>query len=220
MPADYNKIARFYDWLSRLVYGKSLIRSQRCLLSLIPAGSSVLVVGGGTGWILEDISKLPQPGISVTYVEQSASMMRLAKKREIGNLRVDFDCQPFETYGGMQKFDCLFTAYFLDNFSSVQLPSIFQKLSGLLKEGGIWLYADFVDQKKGGPVWQKLLLKLMYLFFRICCGIEATKLADPGPLFATAYLPVFEKSGFSGFLRSCGYQKTGSTDPEAPGQTS
>ena len=216
MPADYNKIARFCDLLSRLVYGKSLIRSQRCLLSLIPAGSSVLVVGGGTGWILEDISKLAQPGISVTYVELSASMIRLAKKRALGNLRVDFDCQPFETYEGKQKFDCLFTAYFLDNFSSVQLPAIFQKLSGLLKEGGIWLYADFVDQKKGGPVWQKLLLKLMYLFFRISCGIEATELADPVPLFASTYLPVFERTDFSGFLRSCGYRKLGNTAPENP----
>jgi hypothetical protein len=52
MPANYNNSAWFYDRLSRMVYGRALINAQVYLLQYVPAGASVLIAGGGTGWIL------------------------------------------------------------------------------------------------------------------------------------------------------------------------
>ena len=72
MAANYDNSAWFYDRLSRLIYGKALVRSQVYLLRYIPAGSIILIAGGGTGWILEEISKLHPSGLKITYVEISS----------------------------------------------------------------------------------------------------------------------------------------------------
>ena len=46
----WDRIARIYDRLARLVYGRQIVRAQVDLLEHISPGSRVLIVGGGTGW--------------------------------------------------------------------------------------------------------------------------------------------------------------------------
>ena len=60
MNPDFNTVARPYDFISRLVFGDSLVEAQTSLLHYIPSNSQILIVGGGTGWILEEISKINQ----------------------------------------------------------------------------------------------------------------------------------------------------------------
>ena len=90
MAANYNNSAWFYDRLSRVIYGRAIIRSQVYLLGHIPAGSRVLIAGGGTGWILEELARLQPSGLKITYVEISAKMMALSRKRNAGNNEVIF----------------------------------------------------------------------------------------------------------------------------------
>ncbi len=80
MPTNYNKIAKYYDLISRLVYGKAIIKAQVSLLKFIPANSSVLIIGGGTGWVLEELAKIHQEGLTIIYVENSSKMIALAQK--------------------------------------------------------------------------------------------------------------------------------------------
>ncbi|RZL54089.1 MAG: methyltransferase type 12, partial [Pedobacter sp.] len=75
MINNYDKIANQYDTLSRLVFFKSQVNAQINQLHNIPKDSSVLIVGGGTGWILEEIVKLHPSGIKIIYVEISAKML-------------------------------------------------------------------------------------------------------------------------------------------------
>jgi ubiquinone/menaquinone biosynthesis C-methylase UbiE len=42
----------------------------------------VLLVGGGTGWVLDEISKLNRKNISVVYVEKSSKMIELVQEKE------------------------------------------------------------------------------------------------------------------------------------------
>ena len=58
MANNYNGIAKFYDALSRIVFQRSIIISAQFLIEFIADNNKVLIVGGGTGWILEEISKL------------------------------------------------------------------------------------------------------------------------------------------------------------------
>src|ERR1700744_542206 len=96
MAANYDNSAWFYDRLSRLVYGKALIRSQIYLLKHIPKNSNILIAGGGTGWILEEIVKIHPSGLTITYVEVSANMMDLSKKRNVQSNKVTFIYEPVE----------------------------------------------------------------------------------------------------------------------------
>ncbi|HVV54711.1 MAG TPA: class I SAM-dependent methyltransferase, partial [Mucilaginibacter sp.] len=156
MAANYNNSAWFYDRLSRMVYGKALIRAQVYLLKDIPAKSKVLIVGGGTGWILEEIAKVYQSGLTITYVEIAKNMMRLSRKRNAGNNEVVFINNAIEHVALQSDYDVTITPFLFDNFTEENLQIIFQYIHGCLKPGGLWLNADF---QLTGKWWQKLLLK-------------------------------------------------------------
>ena len=90
MKNNYDRIARYYDTLSRLVFFRSQIKAQTDQLQVIPPGSRILIVGGGTGWILEEIAKVQASGLSITYVEISEEMLRLSKERGVKDIEVIF----------------------------------------------------------------------------------------------------------------------------------
>ena len=76
MPNNYDAAAWFYDGLSRLVFGDALVRAQRFLVEHIAAESKLLIVGGGTGWILEEIALMQPASLKIINVEISEKMMR------------------------------------------------------------------------------------------------------------------------------------------------
>jgi len=82
MAANYNNSVWFYDRLAGLVYGKELIKSQVYLLPYIPANAHVLVVGGGTGWILEELARVHPSGLNITYAEIAPAMIALSQKKK------------------------------------------------------------------------------------------------------------------------------------------
>ncbi|MEZ4686196.1 MAG: hypothetical protein R3B47_09055 [Bacteroidia bacterium] len=54
---SFNRLAPVYDFLASLVFGNRIRQAQRWLLDFIPEGSSILILGGGTGWILEELAE-------------------------------------------------------------------------------------------------------------------------------------------------------------------
>jgi SAM-dependent methyltransferase len=90
MPNNYDPIAAYYDLVHRLFYGRAEINAQVELLSFIKPGDRLLIVGGGTGWILEKIAALYRSGLAITYIESSSAMMALSRKRDYGQNRVEF----------------------------------------------------------------------------------------------------------------------------------
>jgi ubiquinone/menaquinone biosynthesis C-methylase UbiE len=99
LPSNYDNSAWFYDRLSRIILGKALIRAQTTFLPYLSLpNSKVLIAGGGTGWILEEIAKVHPSGLHITYVELSEKMMALCTKKkrrwqQPGNL---YKCALFE----------------------------------------------------------------------------------------------------------------------------
>jgi len=200
MPANYNNSAWFYDRLSRLVYGKALVKAQVYLLQFIPVNSSVLIVGGGTGWILEEITRVYPSGLQITYVEVAPKMMALSKKKNAGLNEVVFINDAIEDVAITGHFDVVFTPFLFDNFTEQTLQKVFERVHMLLKQGGLWLNCDF---QLSGKWWQKALLKSMFLFFRLICNIEASKLPDINRRFAQyGYQTIEWQTFFGGFIVS------------------
>ncbi|HEY9002286.1 MAG TPA: methyltransferase domain-containing protein [Mucilaginibacter sp.] len=205
MAANYDNSAWFYDRLSRLVYGKALVRSQVYLLKHIPKKSSILIAGGGTGWILEEIAKVHPSGLNITYAEISSNMMELSKKRNTGNNQVAFINEPVENIAINTLYDVVFTPFLFDNFTEETLQQVFTHIHNRLKPEGIWLNIDF---RPTGKWWQAFLLKSMIIFFRAICGIEAKKLPDIERQFEQRqYQVIDQKSFFGEFILSTAYRK-------------
>jgi ubiquinone/menaquinone biosynthesis C-methylase UbiE len=200
MAANYNNSAWFYDRLSRLVYGRALIKAQVYLLRFIPTNSKVLIVGGGTGWILEEIVKIHPSGLQCTYVEVAPKMMALSKKRKAGNNRVIFINEAIENVPLLSDFDVVITPFLFDNFTEQTFKKVFSHIHSSLKPGGLWLNCDF--QLKG-KWWQKGLLKSMFLFFRMICDIEASALPDVNNQFnQRGYKAIASETFFGEFIIS------------------
>ncbi len=208
MPNNYDAAAWFYDGLSRLVFGNALVRAQRFLVENIAAEKSVLLVGGGTGWILEEIAALQSASLKIIYVEISAKMMRLSKQRNCGQNEVKFVHSAIEDYVIDQQFDVILTPFLFDNFSEKRVHSVFKQLHQRLKPGGLWLLCDFQVEKNRAGIWQKLILQTMYVFFGWLCSVETNKLISMKPYFDKEnYALRATKTFYKGFIISQVYCK-------------
>lgn len=206
MKGSYDDVAPFYDRLSKFVFGSAVLRAHQYLINAIPADSAVLIIGGGSGFILEEIAKKCDGGLQITYVDNSKKMIDLSAKRNAGNNRVTYINQSVSNIDFPQKFDVVITPFFLDNFSEKSIKIIYNKIDSFLKPQGLWLFADFQLDKN--VFWQKLMLQIMYLFFRIFCNIEASQLPDFGFHFRQYnYQLILKKTFYRNFIQAEIYRK-------------
>ena len=206
MASNYDHTAWFYDPVSKLVFGRSIIKAQVALLKHIPVGSNILIVGGGTGWILEEIAKIHPLGLLITYVEISAQMTALSQKRNYGNNLVTFINKPVEKVKLAQQVDVVITPFLFDNFTSENLLNIFTHIHQQLKPGGLWLNTDF---QVAGKWWHKLLLQTMYTFFKVFGAVETTTMPEIPILFKQkSYREISLQTFYGSFITSQVWQKT------------
>jgi ubiquinone/menaquinone biosynthesis C-methylase UbiE len=205
MASNYDNSAWFYDNLSKVFYGDALVNAQVWLLQFIKPSSNILIAGGGTGWILEEIARIHPSGLKITYVEISAKMMALSMKRSVGNNIITYINKPVEDAELSAKFDTIITPFLFDNFKEETLQTVFNHLHKQLKPDGLWLNTDF---QLTGRWWQNVLLKSMFLFFKAICGIETSVLPDIEKKFGQCgYTHITQKTFYSDFIISKAYRK-------------
>ena len=205
MSANYNNSAWFYDFLTGLVFGRTLFRAQVYLLNNIRPGNKILIAGGGTGKILEAITSIYKTGLKITYVDVSEKMIVASKKRNIGENEVTFINAAIENIQLPYNFDVVITPFLLDNFREETLQKIFSRIDQSLLPEGLWLNTDF---QLTGKRWQKIMAGSMLIFFRIICAIEAKKLPDIQNCFSNnGYRIVEQKTFWGDFIITAAYQK-------------
>ena len=205
---NYDKIAGHYDTLSRLVFFKSQVNAQINQLRHIQGNSHVLIVGGGTGWILEELSKIYTSGLKIVYVEISAKMIALSQKRNHKNNHVEFVNIAIEDFKTDIVFDVILTPFLFDNFAEQRAAKVFGQLNVYLKKDGLWFLVDFSLDKTNGNWWKWLLLRSMYGFFKLLGIVEANQLIDMNPYFVNAnYLIVEERLYYGSFIKATIFRK-------------
>ncbi|MBS7566143.1 class I SAM-dependent methyltransferase [Mucilaginibacter sp. Bleaf8] len=205
MAANYDRTAWFYDRLSHLVFGKSQVNAQNHFLHLIKPNSRILIVGGGTGQILEALTQHYSSGLDITYVEISAKMMLLSRKRNIGGNRVSFVTDDIGNVKNAISYDVIITAFLFDNFTDEALRKTFGQLHNQLQPNGLWLNTDF---ELTGPFWQRLMLKTMYRFFKLLQAVEVNKLPQTDAVFKQYQYSLTAQQHFYGkFISAKAYTK-------------
>ena len=138
MANNYDNAAWFYDGLSRLVFGKAIVNAQVYLLPYIQPASKILIVGGGTGWILEKVTALHPATLKITYIEVSAKMMAISAKRNTGANDVTFINSAVENVVLSSDFDVVGTCpnIFITVNANKRVVSFFFmfKIWGLIKD--------------------------------------------------------------------------------------
>jgi len=168
MANNFNFIAPFYDRLAKLVFGKVLIDAQRIHISKIVDGDEVLIVGGGTGEILEHLPLCE----SIDYVEKSQRMIRRAEKRQV-NRSVHFIHGDFFEFEPGKTYDVIICPFFLDCFGEENLKRAILKCGRLLADGGSLVVIDFDENSSGS--W---FVKVMHFLFRLTANLESRNLKN------------------------------------------
>lgn len=206
MARSFDKIAIIYDFLAWLVFGNTIKHAQSELLQVIPPGSRILIIGGGSGWVLDELSMVHGTGLRITYIDSSPKMISKAKKRYIAQNRVKFVTESAKTALLKDTYDVVITPFFFDMFGTYNAQQIFEKIHRHINENTLWLYSDFTNTEQN-TIFQHMLLKVMYVFFRLTCGIEAKKMPDMDRIFNKyGYRLALEKKFKGGFITSRVYQ--------------
>jgi ubiquinone/menaquinone biosynthesis C-methylase UbiE len=199
---NFDSVARYYDLLARIVFGNSIVKSQVHFLDLIKPSSNVLILGGGTGWILDELKRKGKT-INVWYIEMSDEMISRARKKNDSSLNVHFIHGSESDIPHDVLFDVVITNFFLDLFKHDKLKNVIDTIHFSLKPDGIWFVSDFVN----GKWWHKILLWIMYRFFKLTASINASELPQWEKLMTLTGCEMYSHSFFNRFIKSSVYRK-------------
>lgn len=201
---NFNRLAPVYDFLASLVFGRQIIKSKTHYFTLLTNDQKILIPGGGTGQILEELDKLNM-NLSIDYVEKSSKMLEKAKKRKpFSKIKVRFiEGDIFDIESG--NYNVIMTNFFLDVFNEKNLSLVVDKLSESLLPNGQWLMADFVLTN---VALHRAFVNIMYRFFRLTTNLEGTRLLDfDKELNRAGFSKMKSQKFYHQMIESCVYTK-------------
>lgn len=200
----FDRIAWIYDGLARLAFGRSIVNAQLHYLPCVKAKSTVLILGGGSGRVAEELIR-SCPSARIWYIEASSKMILLTQQRNIPQSNITYIHGTEESIPENCFFDTIVTNFYLDLFPDTAQRKIIEKITSYLAPEGTWLVTDFEDEEK---MWQRFLLKVMYSFFRTVSKIQAHALADWRKNMRNQRLTEIESTSFfGGFIAGVLYKR-------------
>jgi tRNA (cmo5U34)-methyltransferase len=195
LAMGFDKLAPWYDWLARLVIGKGIHQSQIHFLSHLATRSKLLILGGGTGWILPSIFEV-NPTLKIDYIDISPNMIAMAKERG-KNSNVRFIIGTESNIPDVE-YDSVITNFYFDLFETEELRQVIARIKKSVQPGACWIATDFIREQ----AWHHSALRFMYYFFRLTTGLKTQKL----PLWEQELCNVgtiqFERKFGHGFIKS------------------
>jgi ubiquinone/menaquinone biosynthesis C-methylase UbiE len=181
---SFDVLAPHYRWMEFFLAGEKLQRCRTAFLGKIPTPRNILLLGEGHGrCLLECCRRFGDARI--TCIDSSAGMLvearRLLTSHNLSSSRVQLiqtDILNWTPLGN--AYDLVVTNFFLDCFTAAQLEEIIRKVAGVTAAEANWLLADFqVAPGRMRRIRSRIILWLMYSFFRLSTQLGAQKLTSP-----------------------------------------
>lgn len=156
-----------------------------------------LVLGDGDGRFLAALVR--QGGeVSVDYVDLSARMLELARERA-GSERVAYrHADALMLPLPRHEYDLIVSHFFFDCFEEREARLLVERVACAARTDARWLVSEFRE-----PGWARLLLRGLYLFFRVTTGLKTSRLIDHRPLLAAqGFRLIHEETSRFGLLVS------------------
>jgi ubiquinone/menaquinone biosynthesis C-methylase UbiE len=184
---SFDTLAPYYRAMEFVLAGGILQRCRTCFLSEARNSRRALLLGEGPGRFLLALLQ-SNPRVQITCVERSPGMIAEAE-RQLGDserARVRFEPTDALTWQAPRhEFDLVVTNFFLDCFRANELEVLIAKVAASAKADARWLLADFREPDAGWQRWRaRVVLAMMYRFFRAATGLSAQRLTPPDQLLA------------------------------------
>lgn len=188
MTPNFNSIARPYRWLEYLTLGRALERCRLHFLSSLLNHKRALVIGDGDGRFLAALMS-SNPHIHVDAVDTSATMLELLSKRCKANAtRLETHHTNALTFAPSGAYDLVVTHFFLDCLTQSDLEALIAHLTPTLTSKALWLVSDFRIPPGRMHLPARIVVRSLYLAFRIITGLRTTRLPDHAAPFKQAGL--------------------------------
>ncbi|HUZ95160.1 MAG TPA: class I SAM-dependent methyltransferase [Edaphobacter sp.] len=185
---NFNPIARPYRWLEYLTLGRAL---ERCRLHFLPKllnQKKALVIGDGDGRFLAALMAA-NLRIHVDAVDSSATMLQLLRQRcEASATRLETHHTSALSFAPTEAYDLVVTHFFLDCLTQSDVEALIDRIAPTLTPDALWLISDFRIPEGHMRLPARILVRSLYLAFRIITGLRTTHLPDYASPLAKAGL--------------------------------
>lgn len=188
---SFDRLAPHYRWMEQVLAGEKLQRCRAAHLDAVHTAERVLLAGEGHGRFLVRLRQA-LPRAHIVCLDASQRMLHCARhqlrRAGLSDEKVQFvHADVRHGLASQEPFDLIATHFFLDCFPEGQLADVVSHLSETAADRAGWLLADFREADGGlARVRTRLILGIMYLFFRVATRLPATRLANPDPLLERA----------------------------------
>jgi len=179
---NFNYIAKPYRWLEYLTLGRALENCRTHYLPQLLDRRHALVLGDGDGRFLAELLKR-NPHLQADAIDTSATMLQLLRKRceattPDAATRLHTHHASALTVPLEGPYDLVVTHFFLDCLTQPELDSLITRITPTLAPGALWLISDFRIPRGLMHLPAKLLIRCLYLAFRLLTGLRTTHLPD------------------------------------------
>jgi SAM-dependent methyltransferase len=185
--ANFNPIARPYRWLEYFTLGRALERCRLHFLPFLLDQKRALVIGDGDGRFLAALMAA-NPHIHADAIDTSAAMLQLLSKRCGAPTRLQTHHASALTFAPTGCYDLVVTHFFLDCLTQSDLEVLIARIATALSPGALWLISDFRIPPGPMRLPARILVRSLYLAFRILTGLRTTHLPDHATPLAQAGL--------------------------------
>jgi SAM-dependent methyltransferase len=179
---NFNRIARPYRWLEYLTLGTALENCRTHYLPQLLDRRRALVLGDGDGRFLAQLLAT-NPDLHADAVDTSATMLQLLRQRceaatpnaatRLRTHHANALTIPLE-----DSYDLVVTHFFLDCLTQPDLDSLITRVNPTITPGALWLISDFRIPNGLMRLPARLLVRGLYLTFRLLTGLRTTHLPD------------------------------------------
>jgi ubiquinone/menaquinone biosynthesis C-methylase UbiE len=210
---SFDTLAPHYPWLEFVLAGEKLQRCRKAFLHHVPRAEHILLLGEGHGRSLVECRRRFE-GARITCLDASKHMLfqaqRLLAKSGLESDRVEFINADALGWGlPIKTYDLIVTQFFLDCFRPDQLETLIARIATSATQNSHWLVADFQIPRKGWKrIRSRLIVWVMYLFFRVITRLPARVLTAPDPFLKHASFKLSQRVESEwGLLRSDWWQR-------------
>ncbi len=184
MSNGFDRLARPYRWMEYLTFGRAL---QRCRCQCLPnLGETrhALVLGDGDGRFTARLLARA-PHANVHAVDASPAMLRALRRRcktagtedRVTTHLADLSRRLPQALQDC-RFDLVATHFFLDCLTTAEVESLADRVKPLLSLDARWILSEFNIPASGFRLPARLLVRLLYLGFRLLTGLRTQQLPD------------------------------------------
>lgn len=202
---NFNRIARAYRALEYLTLGPALQRCRTHYLPSLHICKHALVLGDGDGRFLARL--LTQNSqLHADAIDTSSTMLQLLRKNceaasPTAHTRLETHHTSALTFAPATQFDLVVTHFFLDCLSQPELDSLIARITPALTANAFWLVSDFRIPAGRMRLPALVLIRSLYLAFRILTGLRTTHLPDhAAPLTRAGLVRIAQYHSLAGLL--------------------